>query len=78
VCEGRLYNRTNFKKFSWDQDELDVYWEEQIENDSLVFKKLKLNNKKIADKSNHISQELYNKYAYLNRADKSGLLDIKR
>jgi hypothetical protein len=68
MCEGRLYNRTN-NKFSWDQDELDVYWEEQIENDSLVFKKLKLNNKKIADKSNQISQELYDKYKYINRVN---------
>ena len=30
-----------------------------------------------ADKSNQISQGLYNKYKYLTRADKSGLLDTK-
>jgi hypothetical protein len=64
--------------FSWDQEELDKYWEEQIENEPLVFKDLKINNKKIADKSNQISQELYNKYTYLGRGNKSGLLDIKR
>jgi hypothetical protein len=74
-----LYNKYDNKfKFSWDQEGLDEYWEEQIENDPLVFKNLKLNNREIANKSNQISQELYNKYAYLNRADKSGLLDINK
>jgi hypothetical protein len=77
MSKGNFYNIYN-NKFSWDQEKLDEYWEKQIENDPLVFKKLKLNNKKIADKSNQISQELYNKYAYLGRGNKAGLLDIKR
>jgi hypothetical protein len=77
MCEGRLYNRTNFK-FNWDQEELDKYWEEQIENNILIFKNLKLNNKEVADKSNQISQKLYNKYKYLNRGNKAGLMDINK
>jgi uncharacterized lipoprotein YehR (DUF1307 family) len=50
----------------------------QIENNPLIFKELEINNKEVADKSNQISQELYNKYAYLGRGNKAGLLDINK
>lgn len=64
--------------FSWNQKELDNYWEKEIKNEISVFKNLEINNKEIAYKSNQISKELYNKFKYLGRANKSGLLDIKK
>jgi hypothetical protein len=77
MSKGNFYNIYN-NKFSWDQEKLDEYWEKQIENDPLVFKNLKLNNREKANKSNQISQELYNKYTYLDRGNKAGLLDINK
>jgi hypothetical protein len=82
MSRGDFYNIFNDGDFgdfdfSWNQEELDKYWVEQIENDILVFKNLEINNKKRAYKSNQISKELYDKYAYLNRVNKAGLFDMR-
>jgi hypothetical protein len=79
MSRGGFYNKYDNKfKFNWDQEKLDEYWEKQIENNPLIFKDLEINNREKANKSNQISQALYDEYAYLNRADKSGLLDINK
>jgi hypothetical protein len=75
---GEVYNYYNSSKlknaiknfFIYDQKDVDAYWDEILDKEPTIFKELKYNKQnKILQKSNYISWELSEKYAYLKRSD---------
>lgn len=61
---------------------LDAYWDDILKEQPELFKNLKTHNTPIHQsfsiKSNQISEKLYNKYKYLARGNKSGLLSLNK